>query len=163
MHEFRRNARNAGLESMARALETQVHQFAHLVDEPQKAGLVRRALADFDGLNQDEKGQISAVIHDILLSHDVLRRAHALGHMPDADFRIVQELWVSLMRTTGGRQWWAGWKGIMPELIVAYVDAAVADPNLKAKPLDRELPWLFALDGGTSMRNNVNRVGAEHE
>jgi hypothetical protein len=146
--EFRRNARNTNLSSAAKALETQVHQFAHLVDEPTKADLLRRALVDFDGLDLGEKGQVSAVIHDIVLSHDVLRRAYEAGLMSREDFKVMQELWVSLMRTTGGRQWWAGWKGIMPARVVAYIDGAVGDPTLRTKPLNEALPWLFSLDSG---------------
>jgi hypothetical protein len=144
--EFTRNASHANLASVANAIETQVRQFAHLADEPQKADLVRRALRDFDGLNQGEKGRMSAIIHDIMLSHDVVRRAHASGQMADEDFHVMQELWVSLIRTTGWRQWWAGWKGIMPKAVVAYVEAAVDDPRLTTKPLYDEVPWLFALE-----------------
>ncbi|MGD8339933.1 MAG: hypothetical protein PVH89_04075 [Gammaproteobacteria bacterium] len=149
--EFRHNARNANISSGAKALETMVHQFAHLADEPRKADLFRRALVDFEDLDIGEKGQVSAVIHDILLSHDVLRRAYEAELMSKEDFQVMQELWVSLMRTTGGRQWWAGWKGIMPESVVAYVEAAVDDPALKTKPLNEALPWLFDIDGGASV------------
>jgi hypothetical protein len=160
--EFKRNARNASLDSMATALQTQVHQFAHLADEPEKADLLRRALADFDGLAQGEKGQVSAVIHDIILAHDVLRRAHESGLMPRDDFRVMQELWVSLMRTKGGRQWWAGWRSIMPDTVVAYVDAVIDDPSLKTKPLYDELPWLFALTPeSVPSRAETNRENAE--
>ena len=160
--EFKRNTRNAGLDNIARALQTQVHQFAHLADEPEKADLLRRALADFDGLAQGEKGQVSAVIHDIILSHDVLRRAHDSGLMPTDEFRVMQELWVSLMRTEGGRQWWAGWRSIMPDTIVAYVDAVIDDPSMKIKPLYEALPWLFALTPESAPgRTETNLENAE--
>ena len=72
--EFRRSLQNAGLERFSKAIETQVHQFAHLADEPEKAELVRRALADLDQLDRGQQGQFSAIIHDILLSHDLVRR-----------------------------------------------------------------------------------------
>jgi len=152
--EFRRNARSASLASAAQALQTQVHQFAHLADEPQKADRMRRALADFDSLDLGEKGQVSAVIHDIILSHDVLRRAYEADLLPKDDFIVMQELWVSLMRTTGARQWWTGWKGIMPDKVVAYVESAVDNPALKTKPLDQEIPWLFAFQPQSRPRRN---------
>ena len=148
--EFRRNARNTNLSSVARALETQVHQFAHLADDAEKADLFRRSLVNFDGLELGDKGRVSAVIHDIVLSHDVLRRAYDARLMSKEDFKVMQELWVSLMRTTGGRQWWAGWKGIMPEAVVAYVEACVADTTLRTRPLNEELPWLFGMNAGVS-------------
>lgn len=144
--EFGRNSRSARLEKFANALETQVHLFAHLVDEPDKAALVRQGLVDVDGLNQGQKGQFSAIIHDILLSHDALRRAYEAGQMPEGDFRIMQVLWLSIMRTTGGRQWWAEWKGIMPDDVVEYVESAVDDQSIKARPLNEEVPWLFAME-----------------
>jgi hypothetical protein len=77
--EFKRNASHANLANLANAIDNQVRQFAHLADDPEKADLVRRALRDFDGLNQGEKGRMSAIIHDIMLSHDVVRRGHASG------------------------------------------------------------------------------------
>ena len=152
--EFKRNARSASLASAAQALQTQVHQFAHLADEPQKADRIRRALADFDSLDLGEKGQVSAVIHDIILSHDVLRRAYEAELLPKDDFIVMQELWISLMRTTGARQWWAGWRGIMPEKVVAYVESAVDSPALKTRPLNEEIPWLFALTPEPMPRQN---------
>ncbi len=144
--EFRRSLQNASLERFSKAIETQVHQFAHLADEPEKAELVRRALADLNQLDRGQQGQFSAIVHDILLSHDLVRRAYESGELPEREFRIMQELWVSIMRTRGGRQWWTGWKGIMPQEVVEYVDATVADPNIKTGPLCEEVPWLFAME-----------------
>lgn len=144
--EFRRGQQNASLERMSKGIETQVHQFAHLADEPEKAELVRRALTDLDQLDRGQRGQFSAIIHDIMLSHDRIRRAYEAGELPEQDFRMMQELWVSIIRTNGGRQWWAHWKGIMPNEVVTYVDAAIDDPNLKTGPLNEEIPWLFATE-----------------
>lgn len=123
--EFRRSSRNASLERFAKAIETQVHQFAHLADEPEKAELVRQGLADLEQLDRGQQGQFSAIIHDILLAHDLVRRAFESGELPEREFRIMQDLWVSIMRTRGGSQWWAGWRGIMPDEVVDYVDAAL--------------------------------------
>lgn len=144
--EFRRSSRNASLERFTRAIETQVHQFAHLADEPEKAEMVRQGLADLDQLDRGQQGQFSAIIHDILLAHDLVRRACESGELPEREFRIMQDLWVSIMRTNGGRQWWAGWRGIMPGEVVDYVDAALDDPSIKIGTLCEEVPWLFALD-----------------
>jgi len=144
--EFRRGMRNASLERFSKAIETQVHQFAHLADEPEKAELVRQGLADLDQLDRGQQGQFSAIIHDILLSHDLVRRAYESGELPEKEFRIMQDLWVSIMRTNGGRQWWAGWRSIMPDDVVKYVDSALDDPNIKTGTLCEEVPWLFALE-----------------
>jgi hypothetical protein len=144
--EFGRNSRSERLEKFGKALETQVQLFAHLVDEPDKAELVRQGLVDVNRLNQGQKGQFSALIHDILLAHDVLRRAYEYGQMPEDDFRIMQDLWISIMRTTGGRQWWAGWKAIMPLDVVNYVESTVDDQSIKTKPLNEAVPWLFAIE-----------------
>lgn len=144
--EFGRNSRNAKLERFAKAIETQVHLFAHLMDEPAKAELVRNGLVDLDRLDIGQKGQFSAIIHDIMLSHDLIRRAYESGQMPQGDFRVMQKLWASIMRTTGGRQWWAGWKSIMPKEVVEYVDSALDDPNIKAGLLNEEVSWLFAIE-----------------
>lgn len=144
--EFGRNSRNAKLERFSAAIESQVRQFAHLMDEPVKAELVRHGLVDLNRLDKGQKGQFSAIIHDILLSHDLIRRAYESGQMPERDFRIVQDLWLSIMRTTGGRQWWAGWKGIMPDDVVRYVDSALDDPSINIRPLHEEVSWLFAIE-----------------
>jgi hypothetical protein len=144
--EFRRSLRNTNLERFSKAIETQVHQFAHLADEPEKADLVRRAFANLNQLDRGQQGQFSAIIHDILLSHDLIRRTYETGELPEREFQIMQDLWVSIMRTNGGRQWWAGWRGIMPDEVAEYVDAAVDNPNIKSGPLSEEVPWLFAIE-----------------
>lgn len=143
--EFRHNAENARIESISRGIETQVRQFARLADEPEKAEMLRRALADFDSLPKAQKGQVSTMIHDIALSHNVIRHAYESGLLPEGEFRKLQHNWVSLMRTRGGRQWWQGWRHMMPDDVIEYVDAALDDPSIDAKPLDEEVPWLFGL------------------
>ena len=152
--EFRRNAEQSRLDSMAKAIKTQVYEFAHLTDEPGKAELLRHALVDFDGLTQSQKGQISTVIHEILLSHNVICHAYQSGLLPSMEFRALQYNWAALMRTTGARQWWQGWKHMMPDDLVDYVDSALDDPNIAAKPLNEEMPWLFALEPSSSPGNN---------
>lgn len=148
--EFRHNAERSRIDSIARGIETQVRQFARLAEEPEKAELLRHALADFDGLTQPQKGQVSTVIHDIALSHNAIRHAYESGLMPESEFRALQSNWISLMRTTGGRQWWQGWKHMMPNDVITYVDGALDDPSIEIKPLDEEMPWLFALQDNST-------------
>ena len=148
--EFRHNSDRSKLESIGRGIETQVRQFARLAEEPEKAELLRHALADFDGLTQAQKGQVSVVIHDITLSHNAIRHAYESGLMPENEFRALQSNWISLMRTTGGRQWWQGWKHMMPDDVIAYVDGALDDPSIKVKPLNDEMPWLFAVQDNST-------------
>lgn len=148
--EFRHNAERSRIDSIGRGIETQVRQFARLAEEPEKAELLRLALADFDGLTQAQKGQVSVVIHDIALSHNAIRHAYESGQMPEGEFRALQSNWVSLMRTRGGRQWWQGWKHMMPVDVIEYVDTALDDPNIEVKPLDEEMPWLFALQNNSA-------------
>jgi hypothetical protein len=154
-HEFRRNSRNASLDTVARGIDTMVHQFARLVEDPNGADRLRRGLVNFDGLSQVEKGQVSTIIHEIMLSYDFLRRAHESGLMLARDYREWRALWLSLMRTTGGRQWWASWKDIMPAEVIAHVDAVLDDPNIDAKLLNEAVPALFAIDGGTPAQRDL--------
>jgi hypothetical protein len=133
--EFRHNAERSRIDSIARGIETQVRQFARLAEEPEKAELLRHALADFDSLTQPQKG---------------IRHAYESGQMPEGEFRALQSNWVSLMRTRGGRQWWQGWKHMMPVDVIEYVDTALDDPNIKVKPLNEEMPWLFALQNDST-------------
>lgn len=151
--EFRHNAERSRIDSISRGIETQVRQFARLAEEPEKANLLRHALADFDGLTQAQKGQISTIIHDIALSHNAIRHMYESGQMPEGEFRALQANWVSLMRTNGGRQWWQGWRRMMPDDVIEYIDNALDDPNIDVKPLNEELPWLFALEDNPESRN----------
>jgi hypothetical protein len=144
--EFRHSAERTRIESIGRGIETQVRQFARLAEHPEKAELLRHALADFNSLTQAQKGQVSTVIHDIALSHNAIRHAYESGQLPEGEFRALQSNWLSLMRTQGGRQWWQGWRHMMPDDVVEYVDSTLDDPNIEVKPLDEEVPWLFALD-----------------
>lgn len=148
--EFRHNADRSRLESVGQAIETQVRQFARLTDDPEKAELLRHALVDFDNLTQSQKGQISTVIHEIALSHNVIRHAYESGLMPEGEYKALQSNWVSLMRTTGGRQWWQNWRSMMPDDVVAYVDTVLDDPGIEVKPLYEEVPSLFGLEEDSS-------------
>ena len=148
--EFHHNAERSKVDSMAKAIETQVIQFANLAREPAQADLLRRALADFDNLTQNQQGKISAVIHEITLSHNVIRHAYESALLPEQEYKALQHNWVSLIRTKGGRQWWQKWKHMMPDDVIEYVDTALDDPNIKVKPLDEEMPWLFGTQDADS-------------
>ena len=63
--EFRNNVKKSQMDGLAKAIESQARQFAHLTNEEEKAELVRRALIGFDDLTQGEKGLIHSIFFDI--------------------------------------------------------------------------------------------------
>jgi hypothetical protein len=97
--QIRQSTVQMRLDSMAKAIETQVYQFAHLTDDIHKAQLLRRAFADFENLNQDEKGLVHAIFLEINISHNIIKHAFdahllddiALGLFDTCDRPIVTE------------------------------------------------------------------------
>jgi hypothetical protein len=148
--QIRQNTAQMRLDSMAKAVETQVHQFAHLTESKEKGDLVRRALADFDSLSQDEEGLIHTTFLEIAISHNVIRHLHQAGLVDKGEFATLQSNWVSLMRTNGGRVWYEQWRHTTPPDWQAYADDVLSDPNQTVKPLDEDLPWLYKLNADAS-------------
>ena len=103
--EFRNNVKKTQVDSLAKAIETQARQFAHLANDEGKADLLRRALVNFDELTQGEKGLVHAVFFDICISQNIIRQAHSLGLLDLDVFCALQLNWLSLMRPKGARSW----------------------------------------------------------
>ena len=144
--QIHQNTEQMRLDSMAKSVETQVFHFAHLTETKEKADLVRRALADFGALSQDEMGMIHTTFLEIAISHNVIRHAYQAGLVDEDEFATLQSNWVSLMRTKGGRFWYEHWKHTTPPDWRAYADEALDDPKQTVKPIDEDLPWLYRLD-----------------
>ena len=144
--EFRNNVKKSQMDGLAKAIESQARQFAHLTNEVEKAELVRRALVGFDDLTQGEKGLIHSIFFDICISQNIIRQAHSLGLLDQDEFCALQLNWLSLMRTKGARSWYSVWKHSTPKNWQAYVDAALDDPELTVEPLYDDMPWLYRLE-----------------
>ena len=47
---------------------------------------------------------------------------------------------------------------MMPVDVIEYVETALDDPNIEVKPLDEEMPWLFALQENLGSVNGRQRT-----
>ena len=141
--QIRHNTRASRTESLNTALGVHVKQIAQLTATNEDSELFRKFADDFHALSANEKGRIQAMMLARIASFNQVIRLHASGMLDDDEFEAMQGTFISILRTAGGRDWWGAYKHMVPRGLDDYVTNALNDPNIKRKPYNEELPWLF--------------------
>ncbi|MFV1988602.1 MAG: hypothetical protein ACC682_15115 [Gemmatimonadota bacterium] len=146
--QMRKTNQTALTESLNTALGTHVHLIAELTATDDSAELFRRFCDSFLGLSLNECGRMHAVMLDRIASFNQVARLHDAGLLDDGEFGAIQGTFVSILRTHGGREWWAAYRHMVPEHLNERVTAAIDDPRIDRGPMTEEQPWLFDEDVG---------------
>lgn len=142
--QLRHNARASRNEALNTAIGTHVGQIASLTDTTEKAALFRKFAGDFYALSLDERGVIQAMMLARTASFNRVVRLHRSGLLEADEFAAMQGSYISILRTNGGRQWWAAYRHMTPAPLNEYVSRTLDDPAVPAKPYTEALPWLFS-------------------
>lgn len=142
--QLHQNTRTTRAEALSAALGVHVTQIAGLTKTAADAQLFRRFADGFCSLSLDERGMMMCVMLERLVSFNEVINFHNAGLLGDEEFQAIKNTYVSILRTSGGREWWGLYKHMTPPWIERYVTHAIDDGEIGCKPYDEELPWLFS-------------------
>ena len=64
------------------------------------------------------------------------------GMLTDEElFLKSRGLFLNILRTPGGREWWAQWKHMPPETYINELDELIHDPESTIVPTNEDLSW----------------------
>ncbi len=141
--QLHQNTRASRAEALNTAIGTHVRQMASMTGTLESASLFRRFTEDLYALSLDERGVAQAMMLERTASFNQVVRLHRAGLLEAVEFAAMRGTYISVLKTTGGRQWWAAYKHMVPRDLNDYVSKVLDDPTVPNKPYTEELPWLF--------------------
>jgi hypothetical protein len=147
--QIRQSTQAARAESLSTALGTHVHQIALLTATEDAAALFRSFCQGYSNLSLDDRGRMHSAMLDRLASFNQVARLHEAGLLDDNEFAAMRRTFVSILRTRGGREWWTAYRHMVPDDLNEVVSNLIDDPQIDARPITEEQPWLFKDVEGT--------------
>lgn len=144
--QYRHSAEQARIESLNHALGTHVQRVVEINSTDEKAELFRKFCADFDALSLNEKGRAHTLMLGLVVTFNQVIRLRKAGMLEDEEFDAIQGTMISILRTTGGKQWWGHYRSNVPTSLNTFVTNAIDDPAIKRGPISEEQSWLFEQD-----------------
>jgi len=141
--QYRHSAEQARIESLNHALGTHVQRVVEINSTDEKAELFRKFCADFDALTLNERGRAHTLMLGLVVTFNQVLRLRKADMLEDEEFEAIQGTMISILRTTGGRQWWDHYRGNVPTSLNAHITNAINSPDIKRGPITDEQSWLF--------------------
>jgi hypothetical protein len=108
----------------------------------ENAEIFHKGLNKFGDMPAVEQAYFHSLIHPLLHGFHSLWEAHKAGIVSTSDLVATRDQFVSLLLTSGGRQWWESFKHVPPPGIVSYMDDSIEGSKMHLKPANESVPWL---------------------
>ncbi len=141
--QARQSANSARLDSLNLALGTHVKLIADTTATDSDAELFRKFVSGLDMLSLNERARAHAVMLTRLASFNQVRFLHESGVLPSDEFRAMQGVFISMLKTKGGRQWWKLFRDQVPTRLDTYITEVLDNPAIGVEAFDQRTPWLF--------------------
>ena len=103
--------------------------------------LIRRGIRDWNSLNQDEQGDLSSIFLDWASKIHMGYRLY-LRHVIDGQtYDSWESTFVSILKTSGGAQWWSNASAFWPQDFQQQIEAMLADEGSDIPGWDVVMPW----------------------
>jgi len=112
----------------------------------ENAEIFHKGLHKFSDIPVLEQGCFHSLIHPVLHGFHSLWEAHKAGIVNRSDLQATRDQFISLLLTSGGRQWWESFKNIPPPGIVSHIDDCIEDSKKRLKPATEAVPWLRPME-----------------
>ena len=106
-----------------------------------KGDLIRRGIADWQTLSNDEQGDFNSLLLDWVSKIHMGYRLLERRVLDDQTYNSWESSVVSILRTSGGTEWWSNAKAFWPDDFRQKIDFMVSDAGSDIPPWDVILPW----------------------
>jgi len=141
--QIRQSSDASRLAALNTALDVHVGQIAELTATGEAAELFRKFCTDPDGLSLNDRARVHSLMLNRIASYNQVLRLHLSGLLDDEEFHAMRGTFISILRSPGGRAWWAANRFMMPKGLQKSIEAAIDNPEIDRKPINEEQPWLF--------------------
>lgn len=127
-------------------LQAAILRFLNNVDDVTKtkedAENFRKGLNYFGDLPPDEQGAFHSKMHSLLHGFHSIWILYKSGSLPEYELVAMRRIYVELLMSPGGGQWWLSFKHIPPPHLVAYLEGEIEKSSGEISPANLMYPWL---------------------
>jgi hypothetical protein len=113
-----------------------------VAEDPARINIMRRALADYDGIPPDDQHVAFVIFETFLTSLENAHYFREAGICPEAVFRLQENLVLLILRTPGGQQFWRTGRYLVNDDGRRLIEALLARPDQGLPPIETLMPWL---------------------
>jgi hypothetical protein len=127
-------------------LQAAILRFLNNVDSitrtEEDAEIFRKGVNYFEDLPSAEQGSFHSKMHSLLHGFHSIWILYKSGILPEYELVAMRRIYVELLMSPGGGQWWKSFKHIPPPHLVAYLDEEVEKARGTINPANQAYPWL---------------------
>ena len=140
--QVRQSTRQDQAHGLQTAIKGYLDSFEAATSTTENADIFRRGLNDFDALLPEEQGSFHSTMHSLTTGFNNAWSLHKAGLLPDYELIAMRGLFVSILISPGGAQWWSLFKKVPPTYLTTYLDDSIRDANGTIQPANESFPWL---------------------
>ena len=103
--------------------------------------LIRRGIADWQSLSNDEQGDFNSHLLDWASKIHMGYRLRERNVLDQEVYESWESSFISILRTAGGAEWWSNAKAFFPDDFRRRIDSMASDAGSDIPPWDVAMPW----------------------
>ena len=140
--QVHQNTRQEEFQGLQTAILRFLNNFDSITKTKEDAEVFRIGLNYFENLPAADQGSFHSKMHSLLHGFHSVWILHRSGALPEYELVAMRRIYVELLMSPGGNQWWESFKHIPPPHLVAYLDKEVKESQGLFLPANQEYPWL---------------------
>lgn len=141
--QVRQSNRQEATTAVKEAFETFMAAFASVTETELQTDNFRSGINRFNEMTSNEQAMFQAKMQYLGNGYYQVWTLHKSGMLMDEElFEGCRNAFLTIIKTAGGRQWWAQWKRMPPQPFIQELDALIDDPNSAVPPIYEIWSWL---------------------
>jgi len=140
--QVRQNTQEMKTQGLTAAIRVFLGNYEQATGTGVNAEIFRKGLNDFEGLSLNEQAVFNSLMHPMFTGNNTAWSLYKVGQLPESEYSAMRDLFISMLITPGGSQWWALYKYAPPRYLVNYIDDAIRKTHGEVTPINEKLPWL---------------------
>ena len=140
--QVHQNTRQEEFQGLQAAILRFLNNVDGITKTEEDAEVFRRGLNHFSDLPAATQGSFHSKMHSLLHGFHSIWILYKSGILPEYELVAMRQIYVELLMSPGGRQWWETFKHIPPPHLVAYLDEEIQKSEGTIVPANLAYPWL---------------------
>ncbi len=140
--QVKQGSRQEQIHSFAAERDLFLQTFDRCTGTPADAEIFRQGLNHFRDLKPGDQGVFHSQMHGLTHGFHGLWVQFKAGILPKEELVACRNLYIQLLMTPGGEQWWASFRQAMPPHFVEYLETEIQQAQGNLPPAHEAYPWL---------------------
>ena len=140
--QIHQNTRQMKSQGMQLALRQFLAAFENSTATVGDADIMRRGLHSFDNLPPSDQGVFHSKMHAMLTGFAAVWYLYNDGLIPKYELQAMRGLFLLMLSSPGGSEWWNAFKHVPPPVLIEYIDGHLNQNAHDAQSAANQFPWL---------------------